>query len=114
MKKQGSKASVLILQGRMGGDFPSGSVVKKLPANAGDTRDMDLTPGLGRSPGGGHGNPLQYSSLENFTDRGAWGATVHTVTESQIQLSTHACTHKTSRRCMSLWSLKLKMLWRSV
>ena len=87
---------------------------KESTCNARDAGGSGLIPGLGRSPGGGHGNPLQYSSLENFTDRGAWGATVHRVTESQIQLSTHACTHKTSRRCMSLWSLKLKMLWRSV
>ena len=52
-------------------------VVKNPPANAGDTRDMGLIPGLGRSPGGGHGNPLQYSCLENPMDRGAWRATVH-------------------------------------
>ena len=47
-------------------------VVKNLPANAGDTIDTGSTPGLGRSPGGGHGNPLQYSFLENPMDRGAW------------------------------------------
>ena len=46
-------------------------VVKNLPANAGDRRDMGSTPGLGRSPGGGHGNPLQYHCLENPMDRGA-------------------------------------------
>ena len=51
-------------------------MVKYLPANAGD---MDLIPGLGRSPVGGHGNPLQYSCLENPMDRGAWWATVHGV-----------------------------------
>ena len=51
-------------------------VVKKLPANGEDIRYMGLTPGLGRSPGGGHGNPLQYSCLENLMDRGAWQATV--------------------------------------
>ena len=45
--------------------FPGGSVGKELACNAGDTRDMDLIPGLGRSPGGGHGDPLQYSCLEN-------------------------------------------------
>ena len=45
--------------------------VKNPPVNAGDIRDMDSTPGLGRSPGGGHGNPVQYSCLENPTDRGA-------------------------------------------
>ena len=49
-------------------------VVKNLPANAGDIRDMGSIPGLGRSPGGGHDNPLQYSSRENPMDRGAqWG-----------------------------------------
>ena len=52
--------------------------VSKEPAcNAGDTRDMGLIPGLERSPGGGHGNPLQYSCMENPEERGAWQATVH-------------------------------------
>ena len=51
------------------------------PANAGDIRDRDSIPGLGRSPGGGHGNPLQYYCLENSMYRGAWQATVHRVTE---------------------------------
>ena len=51
-------------------------VVKNLPANAGDTTDLDTIPGLGRSPGGGNGSPLQYSCVENPMDRGAWGATV--------------------------------------
>ena len=72
--------------------FPGGSVVKKLPTNAGDA---GLIPGLGRSPGGGHGNPLRYSCLENFMDRGAWQATDHRVAKSQTQLkqiSTHAHT----------------------
>ena len=58
-------------------------VVKNLPANGGDMRDAGSTPGSGRSPGGEHGNPLQYSCLENPTDRGAWQAAVHTVAESQ-------------------------------
>ena len=57
-------------------------VVKNMPANAGDTRDMGLIPGLGRSPGGGHGNPLLYSCLENPMDIGAWWATVHSVAKS--------------------------------
>ena len=57
-------------------------VVKNLPANAEDIRDADLIPGLGRFPGGGHGNPLQYSCLENLMDRGAWQTTVHGVTNS--------------------------------
>ena len=67
--------------------------VKNLPANAGDTRDMGLIPGSGRSPEGGHSSPLQYSCLENPTDRGAWLATVHGVAKSWTQpkqLSTHA------------------------
>ena len=54
-------------------------VVKNLPANAGDMRDLDL----GRSPGGGHGNPFQYSCLENPMDCGAWWAIVHTITKSR-------------------------------
>ena len=58
-------------------------VAKNLPANAGDAEDMGLVPGSGRFPGGGHGNPLQYSCLENPMDRGAWQATVHGVTKSQ-------------------------------
>ena len=49
----------------------------KNPANAGDIKDVDLIPKLGRSPEGGHGNPLQYSCLEKPMDRGAWWATVH-------------------------------------
>ena len=64
--------------------FPGMLVVKNLSANAGDIRDVGSIPGLGRSPGGGHGNPLQYSCLENPTDRGAWQATVHRVTESDM------------------------------
>ena len=59
-------------------------VVKNLPANAGDVRDAGLIPGLGRSAGGGHGNPLQYSCLENPRDRGAWRAMVHRVTELDV------------------------------
>ena len=56
--------------------FPGGTNGKKPPANAGDIRDMGSIPGLGRSPGGGHGNPTQYSCLENTMDRGSWWATV--------------------------------------
>ena len=62
--------------------FPSGPVVKKPPANAGDRRDTGLIPGSGRSPGEGNGNPFQYSCLENFMDRGAWWATIHRVTNN--------------------------------
>ena len=63
--------------------FPGGTVVKNPPANAGDTGDMALIPGLGRSPGEGNGNALQYSCLGTPIDRGAWRATVHRVTKSQ-------------------------------
>ena len=62
-------------------------MVKNLPANAGDPRDTGSIPGLGRSPRGGNGNPLQQSCLENPMDRGGWQATVHEVTKSRTQLS---------------------------
>ena len=70
-------------------------VVKNPPAYAGHIRDEGLIPKLGRSPGGGHRNPLQYSRLENPMDRGAWWATVHAVKQSWTrlkQLSMHAQT----------------------
>ena len=57
--------------------------VKNLPANEGDLRDVGSIPGSGRFPGEGHGNPLQYSFMENPMDRGAWWATVHKVTQSR-------------------------------
>ena len=63
-------------------DSPGGSVVKNLPANAEDARDVGFIPGSGRSPGGGNGNPLQYSCLGNPMARGAWQAMLHGVTES--------------------------------
>ena len=62
--------------------FQVAGVVKKPPASAGDVRDVGSIPGLGKSPGGRHGNPLQYSCLENPMDRGAWQATVHRVANS--------------------------------
>ena len=61
-------------------------MVKKLPANTGDIREVGSVPGLGKSSGGGHGNPLQYSCLENPMNRGAWWAQVHRVTESWTRL----------------------------
>ena len=67
--------------------FPGGSDGKESTCNAGD---LGSIPGLRRSPGGGHGNPLQYSCLENPMDRAAWWATVHAVTKSQTQLSDEA------------------------
>ena len=73
-------------------DFSGGTMVKNPPANAGDTRDASLIPGLGISPGEGHGNPLQYSCLENSMDRRAWWTTVHGVTNNWTRLSTHTHT----------------------
>ena len=58
-------------------------VVKDLPDNAGDIRDLGLIPGSGKFPGGGNGNPLQYSCLGNLMDRGAWWATVRGVSKGQ-------------------------------
>ena len=63
--------------------FPGGSAVKNPPVSAGD---MGLIPGSGRSPGGGNGNPLQYSCLENPMDRGAWPARVHGVAKNWTRL----------------------------
>ena len=71
-----------------------------------DLRDVRLLPGSGRSLGGGHGDPLQYSCLENPKDRGAWQATVHRVSESRTQLkllSMHTC----MRVLINTWSLPL-------
>ena len=83
--------------------LPGGSVVKNPPANAGDSGSI---PGLGRSPGEGHGNPLQYSYLGNPMDRGAWWATVLGVTKSQICLSNETSTNShstwTTTRCFAL------------
>ena len=61
-------------------------VVKNPPANAGDVRDTGSIPGWRRSPGGEHGNPLQYSCLKSLMDRGAWRAIVHRVAKSQTRL----------------------------
>ena len=64
--------------------FPGSSAGKESACNAGD---LGSIPGLGRSPGEGNGNPLQYSCLENAMDRGAWQAAVHGVAKSQTRLS---------------------------
>ena len=72
---------LLVLKHYLGG-FPGEPVVKNSSANAGDAREDGSIPGLGRSPGAGNGNPLQYSCLENPMDRGAWWVTVHWVAKS--------------------------------
>ena len=80
--------ALLFLEG-----FSHGSVVKNLPANAGDAGDAGDSgsiPGSGKSPGGGNGNPFQYSYLENPMDGGAWQAAVHGVTKSWMWLNVHA------------------------
>ena len=79
--------------------FPSGSVVKNLPAKAGDTRDVRSIPGSGRSYGGGNGNPLQYSCLENPMDRGAWQVMVHGVAKSQTRDTTKRLSVHTPYYC---------------
>ena len=63
-------------------------MIKYPPANAGDIKDVGLTPGSGRSPGGEHGNSLQYSCLENHMDRGVWQVTVYRVAESDMTEAT--------------------------
>ena len=63
-------------------------MIKNVPASAGDLRDMGSIPGLGSSPGGRPGNPLQYSCLENPMDRGAWWATGYQVPESDMTEAT--------------------------
>ena len=73
-----------IAQLKQGRGFPGGSDSKQSACNV---RDLDLIPGLGRSPGEGNGDPLQYSHLENSMDRGAWWAIVHEVTKSWTKLS---------------------------
>ena len=86
-------------------------MVKNLPASAGrDTRYVGLISGLGRSPGGGHGKPLQYSCLENPMDREAWRAAVHGATKldtTEVTADTHAHTHR-EREKRVLTSLMFK------
>ena len=76
-----SQDSIIILRASQGA-----LVVKNQPASAEDRRNSGLIPGLGRSPGGGHGNPLQHSCLENPMDRGAWRAAVHGV-EKELDMT---------------------------
>ena len=87
-------------------------MVKSLPANAGDIRDTGSTPGLGRAPGGKHGNPLQYSCLENSMDGEAWWATVHRVAKSWTQpkqLGVQACITRRIRTYVKKAMERVKM-----
>ena len=104
------------------GGFLGGASDKNPPANAGDLRDPCLIPGLGRSPGAGHGNAFQYPCLENPMDRGAWRATVHRVTKSRTGLkwlsvhawgvfSYYALRYFSSLPFYFLWGLLLRMFW---
>ena len=86
---------LMVLEGLYWLLFQVALVVKNTPANAGDIRDLSLIPGSGRSLGGGYGNPLQYSCLENSMDRGVWKTIVHRVTKSLTwlkRLSMHTST----------------------
>ena len=76
-------------------------VVKNPPANAGNVRDVSSIPGLERSPGGGHGNPLQYPYLENPIDRGAWWVTVYGVTQSGTRLKRLSKQAHTYLKCVN-------------
>ena len=91
-------------------------MVKNPPANARDSRDVGSIPGLGRSPGGGHGNPLQYSCLENPKDRGACRAMVHRVTRGQrklkqlsmhVQPGSHSASGKLKLGTLDSWSVRV-------
>ena len=87
-------------------------VIQNPPAN------VDSIPGSGRSSGGGHGNPLQYSCLENLRDRGAWWATVRRVAKSWTrlkQLNTHTHTHThTQPSARGLWATENTQIWAGV
>ena len=87
------------------GAFQVALVVKNLPDNAGDLRNAGSIPGSGRSLGGGNGNPLQYSCLENPMDRGAWWVTVDGVANSWTQLSMN------STILLIFWKLPSPILW---
>ena len=87
-----SKSLIVSIHSSQG--FPDGSVRKKFTYNAEDTGDPSSILGVGRSSGGGNGNSLQYSGLENPTDRGAWWATIQRITKSRTWLSNRA--HSTS------------------
>ena len=84
--------------------MPGSSAVKNPPANAGDARDLSSIPELGRSPGEGNGNPLQYSGLGNPMDRGAWWATVQGVAKSRTQQRIHLYLYFRSKKGRKRWN----------
>ena len=93
-------------------------MVKNPPVNAGDKRDEGLTPGSGRSPVGGNGNPLQYACLENSVNRGAWGPKVYGITESGMTECTYIHTHTRQSPppfCIlsTQWALLICQLWKT-
>ena len=98
--------------------FPDGAVVKNPPSNAGNIKDMSLTPVSGRSPGGGNGKPIQYSFLGNPMDRGAWWVTVCRVAKSQTWLRdwagkqlSHAFSLLLTLHCRDLRSASPALVW---
>ena len=101
--------------------FPGGTVLKNLPASAGDARDVDSIPGTGSSPGEGNGNPLQYSCLKNLMDRGAWQATARGLKESdmterlnmQAHTHTHIHTHTTHTHTHTHTHIYIYKIWRT-
>ena len=98
----------------LSGAFQVALLIKNLLAYAGDVRDTGSTPGLGRSLGEGHDNPLQYSCLENSMDGGAFGATVHGVTKSRTGLSDFHFTSLLYLPCQSILSLEHSKCYKSL
>jgi len=91
---------------------PVALVVKNRPASAGDRSDTGSVPGLGRLPGGGNGNPLQYSCLGNPMDREAWWAAVHRVAKSRtrIEVTSHTCTLLVRKQCLQTY-MNVTLIW---
>ena len=89
-------------------------VIENLPANAGDVGDSGLIPGSGTSPGGGHGNPLQYFCLENPIYRGAWQATVHSITQSWSWLKQLSTRHGSNLSIHWSWTDTENVMWQKM
>jgi len=90
--------------------LPVAQQVKNPPVSAGDTKDVGLVPGSVQSPGGGKGNPFQYSCLKNPMDRGAWWATVQRVAKSQTLLSNYAESLLYARHCSKGFTLLIYVI----